>query len=449
LATGSGTTASGEKSTALGHVTVASGIWSTAMGHGTQASGNTSLATGFGSIASADFSCAFGSLTNASKGSAIAMGNATNASGFSSTAMGEVTTASGNYSTAMGSGTLASGENSTAMGSSTIATGVSSIAMGENTLASGYYSTATGINTVAGSYYTTAMGSGSQAIGSSSTALGNYTIAKAPGSLSIGILNDDNDSPDEFIPAPTDRLFQIGNGDEDLFTRSNALTVLYNGNMGLGTTTPAFKLSFAPILGDKISLWSNSGNSYGFGVQGSKLQIHTDIIDADIVFGYGSSAAFTENMRIKGNGNVGIGTISPGQKLSVTGNICATGTIGACSDIRYKTNFSPLDNALHNILQLQGYYYFWKQDEFPDKEFSAKRQIGFTAQELEVLFPEIVQTDTEGYKSVDYSRMTPILVEAIKEQQKQIEALQKNGEDQQQQIDELKKVMMELIGSRQ
>jgi Chaperone of endosialidase len=101
-----------------------------------------------------------------------------------------------------------------------------------------------------------------------------------------------------------------------------------NGNVGVGENTPAFPISFGPALGDKISLWSNSTNSYGFGIQSSLLQIHTDIAAADIAFGYGSSSAFTESMRIKGNGNVGIGTTAPLQKLHVEGTTFLNGNVG-------------------------------------------------------------------------------------------------------------------------
>ena len=72
-------------------------------------------------------------------------------------------------------------------------------------------------------------------------------------------------------------------------------------------------------------------------------------------------------------------------------------------------------------------------------EFGDERQLGFSAQEVEKLFPEVVTTDANGYKSVDYGRLTPVLVEAIKEQQKQIDAQQLQVDAQQQQIDELKK----------
>ena len=54
--------------------------------------------------------------------------------------------------------------------------------------------------------------------------------------------------------------------------------------------------------------------------------------------------------------------------------------------------------------------------------------IGFIAQELEIIYPELVKTGSNGYKSVDYSKLTPILVEAIKAQQAQIDALKtENG----------------------
>ena len=118
-----------------------------------------------------------------------------------------------------------------------------------------------------------------------------------------------------------------------------------------------------------------------------------------------------------GNGRVGIGTNTPREKLEVVGNICHTGSIGACSDKRYKTDFQTIANPLEKIQQLNGLYYNWKQSEFPDKQFTDERQLGVIAQEVEVFFPEIVMTDDEGYKSVDYSKLTPVLLEAIKEQQ--------------------------------
>jgi hypothetical protein len=91
-------------------------------------------------------------------------------------------------------------------------------------------------------------------------------------------------------------------------------------NIGLGTTTPNFPLSFTNVLGDKIALWdSGSGNSFGFGMQSNQLQIHTDATNSDIVFGTGSSTSFAETMRIKGTGNVGIGTNDSTAKLSIAG----------------------------------------------------------------------------------------------------------------------------------
>ena len=92
------------------------------------------------------------------------------------------------------------------------------------------------------------------------------------------------------------------------------------GNVGIGNSSPGFPLNFADQVGDKISLYGSSGAHYGFGVQSYLMQLHTDVLQSDIAFGYGSSSSFTENMRIKGNGNVGIGN-DPLYKLDVTGRL--------------------------------------------------------------------------------------------------------------------------------
>lgn len=98
---------------------------------------------------------------------------------------------------------------------------------------------------------------------------------------------------------------------------------LYNNgtNIGIGTAAPNAPLSFASTTGNKIALWGDaSGGHYGIGIQGSLLQLYGSASNADIAFGYGSSTAFTERMRIKGNGNVGIG-VDPSFPLDAIGRI--------------------------------------------------------------------------------------------------------------------------------
>jgi hypothetical protein len=95
-------------------------------------------------------------------------------------------------------------------------------------------------------------------------------------------------------------------------------------------------------------------------------------------------------------------------------------SLALVSDERFKTNIHPLDNPLAQVLALRGVSYEWK-----DKVRGEGRQIGFIAQEIEKVLPELVITNADGYKSVQYQNLVPVLVEAIKQQQAQIEQLRR------------------------
>jgi hypothetical protein len=129
-------------------------------------------------------------------------------------------------------------------------------------------------------------------------------------------------------------------------------------------------------------------------------------------------------MVIKENGFIGMGNSAPTVRLQVTGDIIANSIAGS-SDARFKTNISPITNSLQKVLALRGVHFNWNTTAFPERMFSDKRTIGFIAQEVEKVVPEIVQTENtpEQYKSVHYDKVVALLVEAIKEQQKQIDNL--------------------------
>ncbi|MEX0813583.1 MAG: tail fiber domain-containing protein [Chitinophagales bacterium] len=113
-------------------------------------------------------------------------------------------------------------------------------------------------------------------------------------------------------------------------------------------------------------------------------------------------------------------TVKRGGNAELAGRFKSNG-INETSDIRFKQNINALENSLDKVKQLRGVNYYWKVDEFPDKGFSKGKEIGVIAQEVEEIFPELVSIDDHGYKSVQYSHLVPVLIEAIKEQQALIE----------------------------
>ncbi|MEN8259162.1 MAG: tetratricopeptide repeat protein [Pseudomonadota bacterium] len=93
------------------------------------------------------------------------------------------------------------------------------------------------------------------------------------------------------------------------------------------------------------------------------------------------------------------------------------------SDKRLKTNIQPVKGALDLVKKLKGVNFDWKVDEDIEVIINNQSRVGFIAQEVEEVIPQIVYTTPEGYKGVHYSNLVAILVEAIKEQQSEIDAL--------------------------
>ncbi len=143
-------------------------------------------------------------------------------------------------------------------------------------------------------------------------------------------------------------------------------------------------------------------------------------------------------------GNVGIGHNNPVNLLDVFGDVrigsgttgCLAdrdGTIiaGLCSsDIRYKRNVKPFGSLLHNFSKLRPVNFYWRREEFAEKHFGAKQSFGLIAQEVEQAFPDLVSTDDQGYKVVNYSKLPLLTIQAVNEQQVQIETQQKQIEQQ-------------------
>ena len=98
---------------------------------------------------------------------------------------------------------------------------------------------------------------------------------------------------------------------------------------------------------------------------------------------------------------------------SYTGDFTASGDVCAYSDRALKRNIETLQNGLDKVMNMRGVTF----------QKDGKESLGVIAQEVEEVLPEVVQQDTHGMRSVAYGNIVGVLIEAIKEQQKQIEEL--------------------------
>ncbi|MCC7574657.1 tail fiber domain-containing protein [Candidatus Woesearchaeota archaeon] len=241
----------------------------------------------------------------------------------------------------------------------------------------------------------------------------------------------------------------VGNGEDAVISPTNLHWDNTNSRLGIGITSPSRALDVSgDIAGTRlISTATDDQNHLEFSRNDANYIMATGGDSAYMAFITGDRARGVSggqpNLVLKAdkksyfNDDVGIGIDAPTEKLHVKGNAIVTGNVYASafihdSDIELKENLVPLNNALNKITSLNTYTFNFKE--------SKEQQIGIIAQELEKIYPELVHEKGE-YKGVDYSLLVVPAIQAIKEQQEQINELTQKLEEQQQTINELTKLI--------
>ncbi len=130
-----------------------------------------------------------------------------------------------------------------------------------------------------------------------------------------------------------------------------------------------------------------------------------------VAIGQGWKPTNHDGLFVKNSGYVGIGTSTPSEMLEVSGSVKATSYLYT-SDRRLKKDIITLPDALASVLKLRGVNFVWKNNN--------EKTVGFIAQEVEEVYPELVKTDkVSGFKAVQYGNIVAILVEAIKQENKE------------------------------
>ena len=241
-------------------------------------------------------------------------------------------------------------------------------------------------NTASGDFSTT-MGYGTRASGDSSTAMGSYTLASGNYSTAMG--------------------------------NSTIASGYESTAMGTGTTASGFistAMGGFTTASDRGSLVIGQYNLLGSTITNSAIQFSTE------------NTAF-----VIGNGE-NINERSDALTVLFDGTTTIAGDLSINSDARLKANIISLGSTLAKVLQIDGKSYTMKKDE------NKKQKIGVLAQDIEKVFPELV-SESNGVKSVNYQGLVPVLINALKEQQTEIEILK----EQQAEIDELKEMVQALV----
>lgn len=205
-------------------------------------------------------------------------------------------------------------------------------------------------------------------------------------------------------------------------TRSNNDVIAFSAATGRWVRNTLNHLGTLSV--DNLFLGANSGQVRA---NGSVSSIR---VNANVNFGGTASALYVSNT----NNRVGIGpgwggVTGPAAVLHVNGSIVATGEVTAfyTSDQRLKNNVQIIGNATDKIQQINGVYFTWDTEKIKDSDYilpKREHDIGVIAQDVQKVFPEVVLEREDGYLAVDYNRLVPVLIQAVKEQDQRIKYLE-------------------------
>jgi hypothetical protein len=261
-----------------------------------------------------------------------------------------------------------------------------------------------------------------------------------------------------------DGYLEVRTGADDIVSKLSGYSgtpSYFLSNVGIGTSTPMLTTANRISLtvngtSDSVAVLGIDGNWKSYWYVNATASYLASQGNRTLTFEVNSG----ERMVINGSGNVGIGTTSPGtayRLVAVTGvgqtgaiqttgsvnigtgalgvNVTPSATAGridasndivaySTSDKRLKENIKPIENALEKVKSLTGVEFDWIEGT-KDVHGYEGHDVGVIAQEVQAVLPEAIRTNESGYLSVRYEKIIGLLVEAMKEQQKEIDELKK------------------------
>jgi hypothetical protein len=146
--------------------------------------------------------------------------------------------------------------------------------------------------------------------------------------------------------------------------------------------------------------------------------------------------------RLQVFGDIRVGTTGTNGCLK---DFSGAGIVGTCSsDLRLKKNITPFDAVLERLTALQPVHYFWRADEFPERHFGNAQAAGLIAQDVEQVLPELVETDNDGFKAVNYSKLPLFTIQAVKELKAENDALRQREREHDAELELVKQRLAEL-----